>query len=177
MNTRFSVLTLIIIILTIGYAGCSSSVKTTKVSSIEEKKTKTGEKIPVEDFDITPYKTEITLKEKPLRISKESLEAWYDYPVTSTDDITQERTIVSTADGYRVRVTSTDNLEQADSLKYEVYAKTNQKQIYIIFDPPFYRIEVGDFMDISAARDLRFKLNQLGYNQAIVVNEKINVFK
>jgi len=68
-------------------------------------------------------------------------------------------------------------LANADSLRSELYNKTNQDHIYIIFDPPFYRIEVGDFTQISAANDLNFKLKQLGYSEARVVNEKINIYK
>lgn len=156
--------------------GCGSSTG----SRYNDNAGKNGEnkkeiKIP-EDFDITPYKTKIEIKQKTKPVTKESIEAWYDYS-NSGGINSGNKTVVSTVNGYRVRVSSTEKLDEAESLRSELFTKTNQKQIYIIFDPPFYRVEIGDFTDISSARDLRFKLNQLGYSEARVVSEKINIYK
>jgi len=71
MKTKLIVVILAIIILTIGYTGCASSTKTTKTNSGGEKETKTEQKIFVEDFDITPYKTEINLNHREHRGHRE----------------------------------------------------------------------------------------------------------
>lgn len=156
--------------------GCGSSTGSRYNENSKKSEESKNEKKLQEDFDITPYKTKIDIKEKTKPVTKESIEAWYDY-TNSADVSIAGKIVVNTVNGFRVRVFSTDNLNEADSLRNELYTKTNQKQIYIIFDPPFYRIEIGDFTDISSARDLKFKLNQLGYSEARIVNEKVNVYK
>jgi len=73
-----------------------------------------------------------------------------------------------------VQILSTDNLEHARKTKERILPKINQKQVYILFDPPFYKVQVGDFTVNSLAEDLEFKLKQLGYNNARIVREKVN---
>ena len=87
------------------------------------------------------------------------------------------KTVIKTVPGYRVQVISTDNLDEANTIRSEIYFKTNQKAVYVIFDPPFYKVEVGDFIDINDAKNLSFKFKQMGYKDARVVNETINIFE
>lgn len=168
---------ILFLITTLILIGCGSSTASRYESGKEktEKNTVNTAKLD-ENFDITPYKTKIEIKQVERPITIESVNAWYDYN-TSVEPQNSDETVVSTANGFRVQVFSTDDLANADSLRTELYSKTNQQHIYIIFDPPFYKIEVGDFIQISAANDLRFKLNQLGYSEARVINEKINIYK
>jgi hypothetical protein len=67
-------------------------------------------------------------------------------------------------------------LNFANQISSEVYTKLN-RDTYITFEPPFYKVKVGDFRSRDEANDLRFKLNQLGYNEARVVQETINLFE
>jgi SPOR domain len=156
--------------------GCGSSTGSRYKDGTTETSGNKHEKILREDIDISKYKTRIDFGDNSRQINKGVFSAWYDYPL-KIDTSTAPPIIVNTVNGYRVRVLSTEDLNEADSLRNELFVKTNQKQIYIIFDPPFYRIEIGDFADISSARYLRFKLNQIGYNEARVVSEKVNVYK
>jgi hypothetical protein len=87
------------------------------------------------------------------------------------------RIVIRTAPGFRVQVISTDNLDDANKMRSEIYFKTNQKAVYIIFDPPFYKVEVGDFTNLSDAKSLTFKFKQMGYTEARVVNQAINIFQ
>lgn len=156
---------------------CGSSTAT-RYENGKDKKPHRPEKTGTlkENFDISHYKTIINIRQVEKPITIESIDAWYDYNSISEPSANEE-TVINTVNGFRVQVFSTDDLAHADSLRTELYGKTNQKHIYIIFDPPFYRIEIGDFTQISAANDLRFKLNQLGYGEARVVNEKVNIYK
>ena len=49
--------------------------------------------------------------------------------------------------------------------------------MHILFDPPFYKVQIGDFTVHSLAEDLNLKLKQLGYSYARVVREKINHYR
>ena len=77
----------------------------------------------------------------------------------------------------RVQVLSTDNIDEANRIRAEVYEKTTNKEVYVIFEPPFYKVKVGDFTSKSEADNLRFKLNQLGYTESKVVQETVNLFE
>ena len=88
-----------------------------------------------------------------------------------------QRNIIGTTDGYRVQVLSTDDIDEANRVRAEVYEKTTRKEVYVIFEPPFYKVKVGDFTSKTEAEDLRFKLNQLGYTESKVVQETVNIFE
>jgi SPOR domain len=127
----------------------------------------------VEDFDFTPYKTHINIDVKDQVSGYIPPDVWYGYEDTETN---KSKNIVGTTDGYRVLVVSTDNLEKANDVRSEIYFKTQNKEVYISFEPPFYKVKVGDFTDRSEANNLKFKLNQLGYSEARVVQETVNLF-
>ena len=168
---------IIIILATSLSIGCGSSTGSRYNNETANGKEHENEKNLHEDFDISKYKTKIVLDDNSVPTTSENISAWYDYPAKIDTSVQQQTTIVNTVNGYRVRVSSTENLDNADTLRSQLYDRTNQKHIYIIFDPPFYRIEIGDFLEISSARDLKFKLNQLGYSEARVVSERVNVYK
>jgi hypothetical protein len=160
------------------FIGCSASTgsryETKEVKKTNKETDKETNKKIVEDFDISPYETEINIEAPPLRTDKLPAEVWYGY-----DDKNQtlERKITSTTDGYRVQVLSTDNIEQANRVRTEIYEKTVRKEVYITFEPPFYKVKAGDFTSKSEADDFKFKLNQLGFLEAKVVQETVNLFE
>ena len=158
------------------FIGCSAATG----SRYETKKeTKTETKIEeskevVEDFDITPYQTEIDIEAPPIGTGTIPSDVWYGY---NTDTTTVDKKIVGTTDGYRVQVLSTDNIDEANSIRAEIYEKTTRKEVYVVFEPPFYKVKVGDFTSKSEAENLRFKLTQLGYTESKVVQETVNLFE
>ncbi len=162
------------------FASCSASStvrydrsKENKEKNTEEKK---GENYK-EDFNIIPFRTTVDIKEKeqPEEETPE-LNPWYGFEQKDTSSV-QEKTIVGTTNGFRVQVLATDNLEDADSLKSELSLKVLNKNIYVIFDPPFYKVEVGDFKSMSEAKDLNFKLTQMGYTESRVIASTVNIFE
>jgi hypothetical protein len=129
-----------------------------------------------ENFNLAPYRAKITIKDTSKPKDKSDLNVWYNYHAQpDTGDV--NRIVISTAPGYRVQVMSTDNLDDANKMRSEIYFKTNQKAVYIIFDPPFYKVEVGDFTNLNDARSLTFKFKQMGYTDARVVNQNVNIFQ
>ena len=128
-----------------------------------------------EDFDITPYKIKIEVPENDKSIKHDESEVWYDYQKAPNDK--QQKTLVGTEEGFRVLVLSSDNLEEAEQTKSEIENMVDDNELYINFEPPFYKLKVGDFENPTSAQNLRFKLNQLGYKEARVIKETINVFK
>ena len=132
-----------------------------------------------EDFDFTPYQTKLEIPEKKINLPSHSKnqDVWYDYDEKNIDTLSSSQKIVSKLNGYRVLIFTTDNLDEANNMRSEIYFKTTEKQVYVTFDPPFYKVAVGDFTNYSDAKNLSFKLKQLGYAEARVVNETINIFE
>ena len=131
-----------------------------------------------EDFDITPYTTKIEINDTFAQFKKKdssSLDAWYDYDTTliSRGLNKQNKQIA----GYRVLVFTTDNLEEANSIKSEIYFKTDQKPVYISFEPPFYKVKAGDFINSNEASEFEFKLTQMGYSESKVIRDTVNIFQ
>lgn len=157
-------------------AGCSASTGSRYETKDETKTSSTTEekKQVEEDFDITPYETEIEIEAAPLTTDKLPSDVWYEYNVSAPDSA---KKIIGTADGYRVQVISTDDIDEANLIRSEIYASTARKEVYIIFEPPFYKVKVGDFTSKAEAENLRFKLNQLGYTESKVVQETVNLFE
>jgi hypothetical protein len=131
-----------------------------------------------EDFDITPFKTRIDLIDSiPHRVltRNNGLKAWYDY-----DTITSNREsgrLIKQVAGFRVLVFTTDNLEEANNMKSEIYFKTDQKPVYVSFEPPFYKIKAGDFLNSTEASEFGFKLNQMGYTESRIIRDSVNIIQ
>lgn len=128
-----------------------------------------------EDFDITPYKTKIDIPDKKQTNVNSSKTVWFEYD--SNSDNIKKKILTGTAEGFRVLVLNTDNIEEANQLKADVNDKVDKNEVYVDFEPPFYKVKVGDFSDQKTADNIRFKLNQLGYKEAKVIKDKINIFK
>jgi hypothetical protein len=167
----------IILVLTVLLlAGCSASTgsRYEKKEVVNVDNTEGNNEQITEDFDITPYKTEIELETEPLPTGQLPLDVWYQYDENAIDS---QKNIVGTTDGYRVQVIATDNIDEANQIRSEIYSKTTKKAVYVNFEPPFYKVKVGDFTSNSDANDLKFMLNQLGYKEARVVQETVNLFE
>ena len=158
--------------------GCSASTGSRYETKEETKSTNTNSvdvnKQVEEDFDITPYETEIDIEAPPISTDKLPPDIWYEYSTLTPDSA---RKIIGTADGYRVQVISTDDIDEANLVRSEIYQHTSRKEVYVIFEPPFYKVKVGDFTSKTEAENLRFKLNQLGYTESKVIQETVNLFE
>ncbi|PJA99677.1 MAG: hypothetical protein CO128_02965 [Ignavibacteriales bacterium CG_4_9_14_3_um_filter_30_11] len=167
---------LLIIILPFLIISCGSSPSTTNDDN--NKKNDTNKKLTFEDinedFIITPYRTKITVNPKSTSNIISYLNVWYGYPKNHLVDTTISQ---DNSNGFRVQILSTDNLEQARNMQNRVLPKISQKNAYILFDPPFYKLQIGDFTFLPLAENLEFKLKQLGYEDARVVREKINLHR
>lgn len=156
--------------------GCSASSPNRYGASTAKNSEGMNAKEYKEDFNLVPYRQKIDAKNVNLDSSfGNNNEVWYNFKVDSSIDTTAPQVIGQT-DGYRVQIFVTDNLQHADSIRDDAQTKLNEKDVYISFDPPFYKVKIGNFKNYADAKDFRFKLNQLGYAEARIVNDKINLF-
>lgn len=129
-----------------------------------------------ENFDLTDYHAKITVNSKSNSRENNLSDVWYGYN-SAPNKLDSSEIVIKTIPGYRVQVLITDNLDEANQMRSDIYFKTKLSAIYIVFNPPFYKVEVGDFKNIDDAKNMSFQLKQTGYSDARVINETINVFK
>ena len=173
----------VVFVLLLAIYACSASTgsryekdkKANSDSTSEQKNTDVNLTTLKEDFDISPYKTKIVVPDKKINSITKNQNVWFDYTSPVVD--TKMKTLVGTSDGFRVLVITTDNIEEANQIKTDVYFSQNSIEVYIDFEPPFYKVKSGDFDNQKTADEMRFKLNQLGYKEAKVIKDKINIYK
>jgi hypothetical protein len=167
MKNLFFINTLFL--LAILFYGCGASTASRYEKDEERKDIAVAdlEETPLPPFDMAPYHSRFNFD-----IPAESVEEeiWYGYDTLETG------TDISLVDkeGFRVEVLATDDLEEANNMRSELRFRIRQN-VYIIFDPPFYRVRTGDFESRGPAENLSFKLKQLGYQESRIVSDIIKV--
>jgi len=173
----------LLIILSYLFAGCgavsTSGRYETSGKSKEVREEKTDKTAPNEKeiFDLTPYKPLIKVDENEFVTESysETNDAWYEYEEKSESN--SNKKIVGTEDGFRVQVIATDDLNEANRINSELSTLIPNQRSYVNFEPPFYKVKLGDFKENSEANDMRFRLSQMGFTEAKVVRETINKFE
>jgi hypothetical protein len=178
MNNRIaSICITAFVSLSLFSCGTSTGTRYLQEEAQHKKDDKDSGKIS-ENFDLTRYHPKMDIKEKTKTPDSAKTKVWYSYnenPGSSHSDTSEA--VIKTMPGFRVLVLSTDNLDEANNMRSDVYFKTGHSAVYVVFDPPFYKVEAGDFTDINDAKNFSFKLKQMGYNDITVINETVNKFK
>jgi len=157
---------------------CGTSTASRYERSEDEKKSDVNVKSDIkEDFDMTPYRTQLSI-EKPAEITFTTpSDVWTEYTETVKTVDPENRRITGTSHGFRIELLTTDDLDEANQLRSEIYFRTSHRDVYVIFEPPFYRVKIGDYTEKNIAEDVSFKMKQLGYQNARVVSDEINIFE
>ncbi len=80
--------------------------------------------------------------------------------------------------GFRVQVLVTNRLDSANSVKNSLQSLLSSsifqsQKVYIIYEPPNYKVRVGDFERLQDASVLRKFLIENGFKYAWIVNDRI----
>lgn len=97
---------------------------------------------------------------------------WYSYPSNNIST----NVVKFYTDGFRVSLGSVNNQDEALLIKRELEFKLGIDLLYIYKDKDKYLLRLGDFIDNGSARLMMFQLQQLGYNKARVIEDKVFVF-
>lgn len=79
------------------------------------------------------------------------------------------------AQGYRVQIFSVTDRGEAQRFYEEARRRLNREDIYLQFEPPFFRVRVGNCRTRDAAEDLVRELEQGGYEAPFPVRTQILV--
>ncbi len=117
----------------------------------------------------------LTLKEKDIIPSESSgLEPYPVGGVAEGDEKSSPAMSLKEVQGYRVQIFVTGEEFEARAVEEEALLQFDES-VYLIFDPPNYKIRVGNCLTRTQANDLREKAVKLGYRDAWVVRSKVLV--
>lgn len=75
--------------------------------------------------------------------------------------------------GYRVQVTFTDNIEQASQVKNQLSPLFTGENVYVVYEAPYYKVRVGDFLSRPDANLTLRSLFEKGYKDSWIVPDKV----
>ena len=78
--------------------------------------------------------------------------------------------------GYRIQIIQTTDAEEAKSVQKDAILRFNE-DVYRLFDPPFYKVRVGNYLNWYDAEKVQKLAIQKGYRDAWVVRTKVNLKK
>lgn len=155
---------LVLALLVLG--GCAAGKKTQKPPAIEE-----PEKA-VSNFDAMNESFDPTTLEDEDIVIEQAPEA-----ATSLDDLLSpegQASEDSMVTGYRVQLVQTTDPEEAREVQREAILKFNE-EVYRTFDPPFYKVRVGDFVNWYDAEKLQKLAIERGFKEAWVIRTKVHL--
>jgi len=75
--------------------------------------------------------------------------------------------------GFRIQIFSTSNIDEAMNIKTNFLAKLPQDSVYVVYDPPIYKIRLGDYPTRYDASIELPTVVSMGYPDAWIVPDNI----
>jgi hypothetical protein len=151
---------------------CATTQKTPK----EQPERKESPVNMIEDFDPSSLNDEIiSIKPKSKKDEQTFVPSSLvktDTANTSGDSIQVETRQVP---GYRVQIAAVTNQQDAIEIRRKAMLDFENANVYLIFEPPYYKIRVGDFEYRHTAEELQQKAIQLDYKDSWIVPTIVSV--
>ncbi len=110
------------------------------------------------------------VKENPQSVQTSSTES-KQTPSSQTAQSAKET--IKMVPGYRIQIAALSNQDEAMDVRKEAMLKFADQEVYLIFDPPYYKIRVGDFLTRYDAEKLQKEAIKMGYKDAWIVRTKV----
>lgn len=164
---RFHQLHLLIFLLSfMGVAGCASTSEERRYSNDED--TEFLHKYE-KTFNPADYDPEIPSEQFDGKKDNLDLDQ-IDADQTTEPLLSEEVELVS---GFRIQVSFTDNIEQAHQIKNELSSLVTKHAVYVVYEAPYYKVRVGDFLSRPEANLTLKSVIGKGYKDAWIVPDKI----
>ena len=75
--------------------------------------------------------------------------------------------------GFRVQIFASSSIDEANAAKAVAEEKAIRDSIYIVYDPPVYKVRVGDYATRFEANQHLTRLVNIGYPDAWVVADRV----
>ncbi len=79
--------------------------------------------------------------------------------------------------GYRIQIFATGNIDEANAMRLTTIQRVTEDSVYIVYDPPVYKVRVGDFRTRAEASQKLGGLGSIGFADAWVVSDRILIRK
>ena len=79
--------------------------------------------------------------------------------------------------GYRIQIFATGSIDEANAMRQTAVQRLTEDSVYVVFDPPVYKVRVGDFRTRVEANQRLGVINAMGFADAWVVGDKITIRK
>jgi len=81
--------------------------------------------------------------------------------------------VAETTDGFRVQIYFTQEIDQATQLRDTVSSLLADDWVYVVYDAPYYKVRVGNFLDRPSANRMMEHLIGRGYSEAWIVPDRV----
>ena len=75
--------------------------------------------------------------------------------------------------GYRIQIFATGNIDEANAMRMTAAQRITDDSLYVVFDPPVYKVRIGDFRTRAEANQRLGAVVALGFADAWVVGDRI----
>lgn len=130
----------------------SKSVRATFLDTVNQ-----GREIALAAGDVTPI-----VPDRPVQQSAEKA------PVAADALPAQSKPPEVSLRSFRVQCLATTDIDRARAEKESLEARTRYK-VQIFSDPPYYKVQAGNFSDRNAAEEAKKTLSEMGYRDAWIV--------
>ncbi|MBI3578553.1 MAG: SPOR domain-containing protein [Ignavibacteriales bacterium] len=165
MNMRLCVVLLMAAALF--FAGC----KTTEHTRQQEQPpvTETQRKAPLSQYEATFNPTDYD--EDVAQVQKSHITE----NRINGDQSTADSTIIESEfhQGFRIQIFASVNIDEANAMKIAAAPKITEDSVYVVFDPPVYKVRVGDYRRRMEASQKLPKFIEMGFPDAWVVGDQI----
>jgi hypothetical protein len=91
-------------------------------------------------------------------------------------DLPTDSTIVETVEtqGFRIQIFATGSIDEATASQTVARNQVGDS-VYVVYDPPVYKVRVGDYATRLEANQRLTRIVNMGYDDAWVVSDKISL--
>lgn len=144
---------------------CTSSSETTREEEGSEKDAEGG---PAEEYELQFNPADYNPSVATIQQLTKS-----DTSGRGGDSRASESMPLETTLGFRIQVLSTTEIDSANAVKNELSDLPESAGVYVIYDSPYYKVRVGDYLSRPDANPLLRTLIDRGYKDAWIVADRV----
>jgi hypothetical protein len=150
-------------------SGCSSSESSRKgpTSPPGEQDRKVGITQTEKTFNPSDYDDEIEVIQKQHEFERQRASAEH-----QQDSVVVESELTQ---GFRIQIFATGSFDEANAMRQTAVQRLTEDSVYVVFDPPFYKVRVGDFRTRVEANQRLGAISATGFADAWVVGDKVTL--
>ena len=167
-------------ILVMGLVACSSS-KEKPSADFDEQPWEVTVESPLDSMTVTTYGQTVENRASETLADPDPPEGTeVGTPVLDTPEVTETRTPVRQEEpppqvftpGWRVQIFASASMVNADELARVARTRFSEP-VYVEYEPPMYKVRVGDFFTKSAASSMKTRVHAEDYQDAFIVEAMV----